>query len=105
MSEWVKVGPLDEIPRMGARVVRTAKGEIALFRTRGDAVFAVQDRCPHRQGPLSQGLVHGNTVTCPLHNWEIDLESGKALPPDEGCTNTYATRVENGIVMIELNPG
>ncbi len=102
MSEWIEIGPLDEIPRLGARVIQTPQGDIALFRTRGDSVFAVQDRCPHRQGPLSQGLVHDNTVTCPLHNWEIDLESGRALPPDEGCANTYPTRVENGVVMIEL---
>ncbi len=103
MPKWLEVGALDEIPRLGARVIETAEGDIALFRTRGDAVFAVQDQCPHRQGPLSQGLVHGNIVTCPLHNWEIDLESGKALPPDEGCTNVYATRIEDGMVMIRLS--
>ncbi|HHS83325.1 MAG TPA: nitrite reductase small subunit NirD [Gammaproteobacteria bacterium] len=102
MSEWIEIGALTEIPRLGSRIVQTQKGDIALFRTSSDAVFAVRDRCPHKQGPLSQGIIHGNTVTCPLHSWEIDLSSGEALPPDEGCTNTFATRVENGIVMINL---
>ncbi len=102
MSEWIEIGALDEIPRLGSRIVQTRDGDIALFRTSADTVFALRDRCPHKQGPLSQGIVHGNTVTCPLHNWEIDLNSGEALPPDEGCTNTFATRVENGVVMINL---
>jgi len=103
MSEWIKVGGLEEIPQLGSRIVQTRDGDIALFRTSSDAVFALRDECPHQQGPLSQGIVHGNTVTCPLHSWEIDLDSGEALPPDEGCTNIFAARVENGIVMIDLS--
>jgi nitrite reductase (NADH) small subunit len=63
-------------------------------------VFALRDACPHRGGPLSQGIVHGATVTCPLHNWKIDLASGEALGPDEGCVNVYAAKVEEGRVMI-----
>ncbi len=102
MSEWIEIGTLAEIPRLGSRIVQTPDGDIALFRTSSDAVFALRDRCPHKQGPLSQGIIHGNTVTCPLHNWEIDLSSGEALPPDEGCTNTFATRVENGVVLMNL---
>mgnify|MGYP001816196110 FL=1 len=76
---------------------------IALFRTAGDQVFAIKDECPHRQGPLSQGIVHGTSVTCPLHNWKIDLASGEALGPDEGCTNTFAVKIENGVVFLALN--
>ncbi|HFC52872.1 MAG TPA: nitrite reductase small subunit NirD [Gammaproteobacteria bacterium] len=102
MSRWIEIGNLDDIPVLGSRIVQTPRGDIALFRTGSGAVFALRDRCPHKQGPISQGMVHGTTVTCPLHNWEIDLETGAALPPDEGCTNTYATRIENGVVMIEL---
>ncbi len=102
MSEWVEVGSLEQIPRLGSRIVQTGKGDIALFRTSRDEIFAVRDACPHKQGPLSQGIVHGNVVTCPLHSWEIDLSSGEALPPDEGCTNTFATRVEKGVVLINL---
>ncbi len=104
MSDWIEIGKLAEIPVLGSRVVRTPQGDIALFRTSSDEVFALRDRCPHKQGPISQGMVHGSSVTCPLHNWEIDLASGEALPPDEGCTNTFATRVDNGVIMIDLAP-
>lgn len=102
MGNWTEVAKLEDIPRLGARVLKTDTVNIALFRTAGDAVFAIKDQCPHRGGPLSQGIVHGNSVTCPLHNWKIDLASGKALGPDEGCAHTFATRVENGRVFLAL---
>jgi nitrite reductase (NADH) small subunit len=100
MSNWIEIAKLEDIPRLGARVLRTDTVDIALFRTATDEVFALRDQCPHRQGPLSQGIVHGTTVTCPLHNWKIDLASGQALGPDEGCTATYAVKVENGRVYL-----
>lgn len=100
MTNWTEVVKLEDIPKLGARVVKTDTVSIAVFRTALDEVFAVKDECPHKQGPLSQGIVHGTSVTCPLHNWEIDLASGEALGPDEGCTSTYATKVENGVVFI-----
>ncbi len=102
MAEWLRICTLDEIPVLGARVVRGADGEIALFRTAEDEVFALRDRCPHRGGPLSQGIVHGRSVTCPLHNWKIDLAKGEALAPDTGCAGAYAVKVENGDVSIAL---
>ncbi|WP_456378630.1 nitrite reductase small subunit NirD [Thiolapillus sp.] len=102
MSDWKKIAPLEDIPRLGSRVVEVEDGSIAVFRTSDDQVFAVRDACPHKRGPLSQGIVAGHTVTCPLHNWKINLESGKALAPDEGCTNTYAAKVEDGMVYIQL---
>ncbi len=102
MSEWKRVAPLEEIPRLGSRVLDTDRGRIALFRTGDDQVFAVRDACPHKQGPLSQGIVHGHVVTCPLHNWRIDLASGKALDPDEGCAHAYAARVEEGVVWMQI---
>ncbi len=103
MSEaWVEVGRLEDIPRQGSRVVRTAAGDIAVFRTAGDEVFALQDRCPHKGGPLSQGLVHDRRVTCPLHNWVLELESGQAVAPDVGCARTYPVRVEEGVVYLAL---
>jgi len=74
---------------------------IAVFRTADDAVFALQDACPHKGGPLSQGIVHGNKVTCPLHGWNLDLASGEACTPDVGCAKRYETRVENGVVWLE----
>lgn len=102
MTNWTEIARLEDIPRLGARVLKTDTMNIALFRTALDEVFAVKDECPHRKGPLSQGIVHGTSVTCPLHNWKIDLASGQALGPDEGCTNTFDTRVENGRVFLAL---
>ena len=103
MSDWIEITQLDEIPVLGSRVVKTGSMDIAIFRTSDDRIFAVRDACPHKQGPLSQGIVHGTSVTCPLHNWKIDLASGEALGPDEGCTNTFETRVENGRVYLALS--
>jgi nitrite reductase (NADH) small subunit len=104
MNNWIEIAALDEIPRLGARVIKTDTVEIAIFRTSGDTVFALKDECPHKKGPLSQGIVHDNTVTCPLHNWKIDLASGEARGPDEGCTRTYPVKVENGRVFLGLIP-
>jgi nitrite reductase (NADH) small subunit len=103
MTNWTEIARLEDIPKLGSRVLQTDTMNIALFRTARDEVFAVRDACPHKGGPLSQGIVHGTSVTCPLHNWKIDLASGKALAPDEGCTNTFATRVENGMVYLALS--
>ena len=102
---WIEVGKLDDIPRQGARVVATAEGDIAVFRTADDEVFAVRDRCPHKGGPLSQGIVHGKKVTCPMHDWKIHLDTGQAAGPDEGCTPHYEVRLENGRVSLRLGSG
>jgi len=102
MNNWTEIIALENIPRLGSRVVKTDTMNIALFRTNDDRVFALRDTCPHKGGPLSQGIVHGTSVTCPLHNWKIDLASGEALGPDEGCTNVYPTKVENGMVYLGL---
>ena len=101
-NNWTEVVAVNDIPQLGSRVIKTDTINIAVFRTASDEVFAMKDECPHKQGPLSQGIVHGNTVTCPMHNWKIDLASGEALGPDEGCTNVFATKVENGKVYIDL---
>lgn len=105
MTNWIEIAKLEDIPRLGSRVVKTDTMNIAVFRTASDEVFALKDECPHRQGPLSQGIVHDNTVTCPLHNWRISLESGEAQGPDTGCTNTFSTKVENGVVYLTLAIG
>jgi len=102
MSNWTEIAKLEDIPQLGSRVLETDTVKIAIFRTAADEVFAVKDECPHKQGPLSQGIVHGTSVTCPLHNWRIDLTSGEALGADEGCTNTYPTKVENGSIFLSL---
>ena len=100
MTKWIEIGTLNDIPVLGSRVVRTASGNIAVFRTSDDEVFALDDRCPHKGGPLSQGIVHNKRVTCPLHNFVIELKSGMAVAPDEGCTRAHPAKVENGIVWL-----
>ena len=100
--KWVEIGGIDDIPVRGARCVNTPDGRIAVFRTAEDRIFAIEDHCPHKGGPLSQGIVHGTAVTCPLHNWVISLETGKAQGADEGAVKTIATRVEDGRLFIAL---
>jgi nitrite reductase (NADH) small subunit len=99
---WFDIGSIDDIPRRGARCVTTPQGKIGVFRTGDDRIFALRDHCPHKGGPLSQGIVHGAAVTCPLHNWVISLETGKALGADEGAVDTIPVRVEDGIISIAL---
>ena len=100
MNNWIKIAKLEDIPRLGARVLRTDTMDIAVFRTAGDQVYALRDQCPHKGGPLSQGIIHGGTVTCPLHNWKIDLASGEAQGPDQGCTHRYPVKIEDGVVYL-----
>jgi nitrite reductase (NADH) small subunit len=100
---WIQIGSLEDIPRRGARCVASPRGRIAVFRTAEDQVFALDDRCPHKGGPLSQGIVHGASVTCPLHNWVISLETGNALGADEGAVRTIPIEVENGKIFIALD--
>ncbi|ELL4312822.1 assimilatory nitrite reductase small subunit [Pseudomonas aeruginosa] len=100
---WLDICSLDEINPLGSRVVAGPKGDIAIFRAADDQVFALNDRCPHKGGPLSQGLIYGKRVACPLHNWQIELESGEAVAPDQGCAHRHPVRVENGRVLLGLD--
>ncbi len=93
---WFEIGHIDDIPARGALCVVTPQGRIGVFRTADDRIFAMEDHCPHRGGPLSQGIVHGASVTCPLHNWVFSLETGQAQGADEGAVKTIAVRVEQG---------
>lgn len=97
---WRDVGAIDDIPQQGARTVASSRGQIAIFRTIDDEVFAVVDSCPHKGGRLSQGIVHGKSVTCPLHSWVIGLEDGCAKSPDEGCIATVAVKLDGRRVML-----
>ena len=99
---WIDIGGVTDIPRRGARCVVTPQGRIAIFRTMDDRVFAIDDRCPHKGGPLSQGIVHGAAVTCPLHNWVLSLETGKAQGADEGAVQTYPLKQEGERIFIDL---
>ncbi|PSH59146.1 MULTISPECIES: nitrite reductase small subunit NirD [Phyllobacterium] len=102
MNDWIEIGSINDIPRRGARCVKTPQGKIAVFRTMEDQIFAIDDHCPHKGGPLSQGIVHGAAVTCPLHNWVISLETGKALGADEGSVRTIAIKLDGDRILALL---
>jgi len=104
MSEWKAVCRIEDIPVLGSRrVVRPQGAAVAVFRNDQDEVFALLDRCPHKGGPLSQGIVFGKSVACPLHNWTIGLCDGVAAAPDEGCTPKFAVNVVDGVVQLDAN--
>ncbi len=98
---WIDIGHINDIPLRGARVVKTPVGCIALFRTAENEVFAASDRCPHKGGPLSEGIVHGQSVTCPLHNWVFDLNSGQAQGADEGQIATYPVQLDGERILLD----
>lgn len=97
---WIDVGSVDDIPLRGARKIKTTLGCVAIFRTGRDEVFAVTDACPHKGGPLSEGIVHGQSVTCPLHNWVFDLNTGQAQGED-GAITTFPAKVHDGRVLVD----
>ena len=102
MSEWVKICGVNDIPVLGSRRVARSTGmDVAVFRNDANEVFALLDRCPHKGGPLSQGIVFGKSVACPLHNWNIGLDSGCAQAPDEGCTPRFSVQVSDDVVYLK----
>ena len=104
MSEWKKICLVTDIPVLGSRrVARSVGMDVAVFRNDQDQVFALLDRCPHKGGPLSQGIVFGISVACPLHNWTIDLEGGCAKAPDKGCTQKFSVHMADGAVHLDAN--
>ena len=103
-QEWQIICRVDDIPVLGARVVkRQAKTDVAIFRNTEDKIFALLDKCPHKGGPLSQGIIFGEKVACPLHNWNIELPTGCAVSPDEGCTQKFSVKVEADQVYLDTN--
>jgi nitrite reductase (NADH) small subunit len=101
-QDWQVICRVEDIPVLGARRIARERGmDVAVFRNDADQVFALLDRCPHKGGPLSQGIVFGTSVACPLHNWTIGLDDGCANGPDEGCTQRFSCRVESGEVMLD----
>ena len=101
---WQAVCRVDDIPPLGARRIARERGlAVAVFRAAQDHVFALLDRCPHKGGPLSQGIVFGDSVACPLHNWTISLADGKALAPDVGCAVGFACKVEGDLVYLDAD--
>ena len=104
MKNWKEICAVTDIPLLGARRVARDKGlDVAIFRTSTDEIFALLDSCPHKGGPLSQGILFGNAVACPLHNWTIGLDTGKAKEPDEGCTPSFAVKVDGGKVYLDAD--
>jgi nitrite reductase (NADH) small subunit len=102
MSEWTPICRVEDIPVLGSRRVTRPQGmAVAVFRNDQDQVFALLDRCPHKGGPLSQGIVFGTSVACPLHNWTIGLDTGCARAPDEGSTTRFAVKVVDGVVQLD----
>jgi nitrite reductase (NADH) small subunit len=99
---WIEIGGLEDIPPQGSRVVKTPSGDVAVFRTADDQVFALHDKCPHKGGPLSQGIVHGTSVTCPLHNWVIGLETGEAKGNDKGCSKRFDIKLVDGRLFLDI---
>lgn len=103
MPGWIDICALEDIPQRGARRITLDSLEIGVFRTAGDRVFAIDNRCPHKQGPLSEGIVHDTGVTCPLHSVVIDLETGAVRAPDTGCVRTYVVNLRNGRVHLRMD--
>ena len=99
-AEWIEVGSVDDVPHRGSRVIATAQGDIAVFKAADGRIFALWDKCPHMGGPLSQGIVHGTSVTCPLHNWVVGLETGEVKGPDQGCARKVPVQVESGLISM-----
>jgi len=102
MTNWIEVCKLDEIPPSQARTVKVGDTTIAVFRLTDNRVKAVENRCPHKQGPLAEGIISGDNILCPLHNWRISLDSGEVAEPDKGCVKTYPVKVENGQVLLSI---
>jgi nitrite reductase (NADH) small subunit len=102
-ATWHPICQFEEIPRLGGRTVRIGKMEIAVFRLSDDRIRAVDNRCPHKQGPLAEGIVSGDTIICPLHARKINLETGEVLKPDSGCVKTWPAMVEDGQVLLSLD--
>lgn len=101
-ESWVPIGKLDNIPMRGARCVKHGDKTIAIFRTSGDEIFALEDKCPHKNGPLSQGIIHDNCVTCPLHNWVISLKTGQAQGADTGQTQSFPVCVDGEDIFLKI---
>lgn len=100
---WIDIGHIEDIPVRGARLLKTRIGCIAVFRTAEQEVFAGSNTCPHKQGPLVEGIVHDQKVTCPLHNWVFDLNTGEALGTDDGRIATYPVRLDGDRILIDGN--
>jgi nitrite reductase (NADH) small subunit len=103
-ANWKNIGPVGNIPLTGARrlCLKSQGRPVAVFRTGDGEIFALVDECPHKKGPLSEGIIAGKTVTCPLHNWVIGLDDGQAVAPDTGAAAPLSVRIVGGDIYIHL---
>ncbi len=102
-GRWIEVCELARIPRQGAQAIEISGRKVAVFRTLADEVYAIENACPHRKGPLAEGIVHGDKVTCPLHSWVMDLKTGQAVAPDVGCVPKYPAMLDKGVVYLYVD--
>src|SRR5947207_14485085 len=102
-TEWVRIAYCEDMPLREGREVIVGDRAIAVFNL-GNRFLAVENRCPHRGGPLADGIVSGSTVVCPLHAWKIDLMTGSVTnrPENLQCVRTFQTRVEDGVILVEV---
>lgn len=102
-SRWIRIAPIDAVPPREGRAVDVGSREIALFNL-GDRFLAIDNRCPHRGGPLADGILAGGAVVCPLHAWKVCLETGAVQQPGgaSACLTTYPTRVKSDVVWIAV---
>jgi nitrite reductase (NADH) small subunit len=100
MVDWIEVGRVGDVPLRGSRVIATEQGDIAVFKAADGRIFALWDKCPHKGGPLSQGIVHGTSVTCPLHNWVVGLETGEVKGPDQGCARKVPVQLDGDVIFM-----
>ena len=111
-TNWIRVTPVENVPPREGRAVLIGDREIALFNLgpstalgAGDQFLATDNQCPHKGGPLCDGIVTGSSVVCPLHGWKVSLNTGQVERPAHGkdhCVTTYPTRIEDGVVLIGL---
>ena len=103
-NTWVRIAYCRDIPVREGRPVKVGNREVAIFNL-GDRFLAVENRCPHKGGPLADGIVSGAAVVCPLHAWKMSLETGNGVngPSALSCVETFSTRVEGGIVLLDLS--
>ena len=101
--DWFCIGLVEDVPKRGSRIVKTPDGDVGVFRTAAGEIFAIEDKCPHKAGPLSQGIVHGNSVTCPLHNLVVNLQTGQGKGPDGGCVKTFPVEIRDDQVFIDIS--
>src|SRR5213080_4241002 len=98
----IKVATIDEIPEKLGKTVQIGSHGIAIFRLANGEIRAIENRCPHKGGVLAEGMVSGEHVFCPMHDWKISLKDGKVQAPDTGCVKTYETEIKDGNVIVIL---